>query len=278
MSWLVPVASGEKWLDRCLDSIVNQSYKNWEAIVIINGKVKDNEYRNLKSKYINSDFKFKFYELEKKGMANALNFGLKHCKGDWIARLDADDYSNQNRLEEQIKYTNYDLIFSNISSINENNEVIYSTRGFQRIYKNKLPFLKKLHNQTLKSLSKYPKKYDIRDEFMFRNPIPHSSVLVRKKVLTDIGGYISNKNGDNPCQDLKTWLKLIDEKIRIYQVDKILTFISTHPHQVTGSSKANYETFKIYLMLFFKYFDYRSLMSFIFQIIKVILKIFISKK
>ena len=51
VSWIVPVASGEKWLDRCLQSIVHQTYNNWEALIIINGKINSQEYYKIKLKY-----------------------------------------------------------------------------------------------------------------------------------------------------------------------------------------------------------------------------------
>ena len=119
VSWIVPVASGEKWLDRCLKSIVNQTYNSWEALIIINGQINSNEYSKIKIKYSKFKNKIFFYELKKRGLANALNFGLKKCKGEWIARLDADDYCIKQRLEIQMNYTSYDLIFSNVDYVDE---------------------------------------------------------------------------------------------------------------------------------------------------------------
>ena len=266
VSWIVPVASGEKWLERCLNSVINQNYSNWEAIIVINGKVRLNEYNSIKKKYSTNRYKIYFFELEKKGMANALNFALKKSKGEWIARLDADDYCISTRLEKQLKYKEYDLICSNISLIDENENEIYYTELMKRYYNNKLSFFENIHNKFIELLSKYPKKFDICDELKFRNPIPHSSVLLRKNILTEIGGYISNKNGDNPCQDIRTWILLMSKGCKFYQVNEILTKISIHPRQITGSIKPRLEVIKIYFSLFIKYKDIRSLMSCVFHL------------
>lgn len=267
VSWIVPVASGEKWLDRCLKSIVNQTYNSWEALIIINGQINSNEYSKIKIKYSKFKNKIFFYELKKRGLANALNFGLKKCKGEWIARLDADDYCIKQRLEIQMNYTSYDLIFSNVDYVDEKEKKLYSNKLLEKIYYNKKTFFEIIHSYFIKMLSKYPNKISVSDELSFRNPIPHSSVLIRKSILIKVGGYSSNQDGNNPCQDLKTWHLLKDINCKFYIVDKILTYISIHPHQITASKEARYECAQINYIHFKKNKDYRSLVASIYQLI-----------
>ncbi len=269
VSWIIPVASGEKWLDRCLDSIVNQTYINWEALIIINGEVNFQEYQKIKDKYCTNytNKKIYFFTLERKGMANALNFGLKKSKGKWIARIDADDYCLSTRIEKQLCYENCDLIFSNVDYVNENNIKISSTKLLSRIYYIKKSFFVQIHLFFVKLLSKFPNKISVKDELCFRNPIPHSSVFIKKEKLLEIGGYASNELGDNPCQDIKTWHKLVNYGCKFFIIDEVLTFISIHSHQITGSKQARFEASKIYYDLFKKNRDFRSLIAAIYQLL-----------
>ena len=60
VSWLIPVTKNEIWLVRCLNSIKNQTYTNWEANIIFNNLSSDNEYNNIIQSYI-EDNRFKFF-------------------------------------------------------------------------------------------------------------------------------------------------------------------------------------------------------------------------
>lgn len=108
VSWLMPVYNAEKTLVRAMDSMLNQTYKNIEIIVI-----NDNSYDNtsvLLSEYQNKDSRVKvFINKNRAGVAGALNYGLPLCKGKYIARMDADDVSSFDRLEKQVRFMENDL-------------------------------------------------------------------------------------------------------------------------------------------------------------------------
>lgn len=116
-------------LKNSIESILNQSYKNFEFIIVI-----DNPTEKWREEFIRAydDSRIKIYVNEINiGLPNSLNFALEKVTGSYIARMDADDISLENRLERQIKYLkshSYDLCGCNIQCFFEDKEqqlVIY---------------------------------------------------------------------------------------------------------------------------------------------------------
>ena len=102
ISVLITVFNGEDYIKKCLVSLKNQTYKNWEAI-IIDDKSTDNTLKIIKKCF--TDKRFKLIALKKNiGRIRAVNYGLTKCSGDYIAILDSDDIANKNRLKKQIEF------------------------------------------------------------------------------------------------------------------------------------------------------------------------------
>ena len=112
ISVILPVKNGQDTIVRAINSILNQSYRNLELIVINDHSV-DNTY-NLVNEIAKIDTRLKIYSLSHaSGLSSALNFGLFLCKGEYIARMDADDISLKDRLKDQISFIkkfNFDLV------------------------------------------------------------------------------------------------------------------------------------------------------------------------
>lgn len=112
-----------QWLKESIESILNQTYKNIEFIIIIDNPL-NKKAIDLINNYALKDKRVKLFINDKNmGLVYSLNLGLKNANGDYIARMDADDISHLNRLEKQLKYIkeeNLDLIGSNINLFNEN--------------------------------------------------------------------------------------------------------------------------------------------------------------
>lgn len=93
------------WLDESIESILNQSYENFD-FVIVNDCAPEEETRRLRE-WARKDSRIVLIEHEKnQGCAEALNTGLKACKTRLVARMDSDDYSFPNRLEKQVEFFN----------------------------------------------------------------------------------------------------------------------------------------------------------------------------
>lgn len=97
-SIIIPVYNVEEYLDRCLKSILNQTYSNYEVIIVNDGSP-DNSDNIIKS-YEKEDKRFKGYKKVNGGLSDARNYGLKYATGDYLIFIDADDYIENNYLEK----------------------------------------------------------------------------------------------------------------------------------------------------------------------------------
>lgn len=104
ISVIVPVYNVEKYLERCLDSIVNQTYKNLEVLLVNDGS-KDASL-NICEEYALKDQRIKVISQENKGAAAARNTGINNAVGEYITFVDSDDYIDLNMYEEMMEINN----------------------------------------------------------------------------------------------------------------------------------------------------------------------------
>ena len=97
VSILVPFKNTEHFLPECLESIMNQSYTNWELLIIDDGST-DDSYQ-LVSEYANKENRIKLFKNTGNGIIDALRLAFKHSKGDYITRMDSDDIMTPEKLE-----------------------------------------------------------------------------------------------------------------------------------------------------------------------------------
>ena len=111
ISIIVPVYNSEKYIDRCLDSILNQTYKDLE-IVLVNDGSNDQSLKILEN-YALRDTRIKVVNQENKGVAAARNTGLDNATGDYILYVDSDDWIENNMVERMVELSaNADIVFS----------------------------------------------------------------------------------------------------------------------------------------------------------------------
>ena len=111
ISVIVPVYNTEKYIKKCLDSLINQTMKNIEIIVVNDGSNDHSEeiIKDYENKYPEM---VKYYKKENGGLSSARNYGLEKAKGEYIAFVDSDDYIDKelfSKLDEYID-KNIDLI------------------------------------------------------------------------------------------------------------------------------------------------------------------------
>lgn len=102
ISVLMPAYNSCKYIGSAIKSILAQSYKEFEFIIVDDGST-DNTAEIISSF---KDSRLKYHLTEHKGTSAALNYGISLCTGEWIARIDADDLNTSNRLAEQVKFIN----------------------------------------------------------------------------------------------------------------------------------------------------------------------------
>lgn len=124
ISIIVPVYNSEKYISKCLDSLVNQTYSNIEIIVINDGSI-DNSDKIIK-KY--NDKRIKYYNKKNEGIGKTRNYGIDKATGEYVMFIDSDDYIEKNCCEKMIEFAlkeNSDLVVSDFyKDINGNIETI----------------------------------------------------------------------------------------------------------------------------------------------------------
>lgn len=239
ISAVIPCFNGEKFLERCLNSVLDQEYNVHEIILVDDGSL-DNSVQVAKSWQNKNDFnKLHIYEQSNKGVSVARNFGIKKAGCEWISFLDVDDiwYKNHNLdlIKLLNKYNNQAIAaFSDADRVmmDDNHEIpsffemTFGRCSFSKIITNK--------NESF--------EYDklIRSSFL-----PTSSNIIRKSALEIIGGFqIGRKYGE----DRQAWLKLFTIGSVAISTEKMSAQFyhgsnATHPRNRIKERKANVELF-----------------------------------
>lgn len=97
---VVPCYNQAKYLDECLQSVIEQTYENWECIIVNDGSPDHTE--EIANKWIKKDFRFKYIYRANGGLSSARNAGINVAKGEYIQLLDSDDLIEKNKLQIQI--------------------------------------------------------------------------------------------------------------------------------------------------------------------------------
>jgi len=164
VSVVLPVYNAEDYLKESVDSILNQSYTNFELIILNDGSSDLSEEICLK--YHDSRIKYHFHK--NIGLAGTLNKGLDLCTGEYIARQDQDDIAHTERFKKQVDYLEKNL------SIN-----LLGTRA--KVFSDSSAHIKIHDHATHPAILKF--------DLMFDNPFVHSTVMFRKKDIQKIGYY-----------------------------------------------------------------------------------------
>lgn len=165
VSIILPVFNKEKFLKKAIESILTQTFKNFEFLILDDGST-DNSLKIIKGF---KDKRIKVFSNKKRqGLAKGLNFLIKQAKGEYIARMDGDDISLSDRLKEQVRFL--DKYFQ-----------IALTGSWVKIIDNKGKVVGEF---------KHPIEYkEIRKIILNYNPFVHPSVMFRKKIFKKLGGY-----------------------------------------------------------------------------------------
>jgi glycosyltransferase involved in cell wall biosynthesis len=100
ISIIVPCYNQGQFLEETLISVKNQSYKNWECLIINDGST--DETKIVSKKWVDKDSRFKYFEKVNGGLSSARNLGLKNAKGKFIHFLDSDDIIDKNKIRIQL--------------------------------------------------------------------------------------------------------------------------------------------------------------------------------
>lgn len=133
VSVIVPVYNAEKYIEKCLDSIVHQTENEKIEIIIVNDGSSDNSEKIIK-KYIENNLlknKIKYFSKENEGVAKTRNFGIKKASGEYILFVDADDYIDKTTVENLMPYMEekIELIKFKLQRVDEKGNILEKVDG-----------------------------------------------------------------------------------------------------------------------------------------------------
>ena len=135
ISIIVPVYNVEQYLETCVDSIINQKYKNLEIILVDDGATDSSG--KLCDELAKIDNRIKVYHKENGGLSDARNYGVERATGDYIGFVDSDDYIDSEMYEElyeAIKKENVDVVECNLKIIYPDRVELFTEQKYYNVY------------------------------------------------------------------------------------------------------------------------------------------------
>lgn len=190
-----------EYLREAIDSMLNQTVKTDDFVIVCDGPLNEGLNKVITDYVTTYSGLFNVYRLEKNmGLAKALNNGILQCKNEIIARMDSDDVSAPNRIEEQLKAMekqNADIVGSNIIEFEGN---IANTKNSREV------------PEEHEDIIKFAKK---------RSPFNHPSVMYKKTAVVRSGFYENYRY----FEDYNLWVTMLHGGLKGYNVQKNLLYM-----------------------------------------------------
>lgn len=215
------VYNEQRFLGAAVESILDQTYRDFEFVIIEDGSTDDS--RTLLRDYAAQDDRVRLFEQHNVGLTPSLNRGLRNVRGDYIARMDADDVSHRERLEKQVAYLdrhpNCVAVGGQALLINEEGQRV---RGSDAVPQSD----EEGHMEGLKQDHRPIEKGLLDGEW----PILQPAVTMRLKAVEAVGGYDERFEGN---QDHDLFLKLAEEG-RLANLPSTVLKYRRHGEQATA--------------------------------------------
>lgn len=183
VSWILCTNSQNDHLCSAIESCLNQTYEDFELIIVCNGKYSKELNEFLNSLYMH-DKRVRIFDTDIRHLIFSLNLAIHYSRGEYIARMDSDDISISNRLEMQVTFLD---LHKHIDVLGTN-YIFIDSRG-ELLSKSNLP----LDDSKIKR------------HLYYSNPICHPSVMMRKDTLCSLGGY----GGGLLAEDYELWVRFV---------------------------------------------------------------------
>ena len=250
VSVIIPVYNGEKYVSDAIESVLNQTYKNIEVIIVDDGST-DNTFEKIKP-YLS---KIKYIYQENAGLCRTRNKGILNSTGELIAFLDHDDIWLSEKTEKQVNYLlanpQYKFIHCSVKYINYQGEIIKPSGYWGKL---------KLNGEVK----------NIKEIFMHYAMLP-STMMVKRQLLDEVGLWnhtFSHCEGYDLCLRIarEYYLGYINEALVLYRlhdsnaskdvigfdlnrINIIETFLEKYPdvHKIIHKRNITYRLFNLYL-------------------------------
>lgn len=190
VSIIVPCYKQAQYLDECLESVLNQTYENWECIIIDDGSPDNTE--EIAKKWQLKNSKFKYIKKENGGVSSARNCGIEYAQGSWILPLDGDDKIEENYIEKASQQfdSDYKVIYCDVQKFGRINTEWH-----------------------LPEFSLYN---------LAQDNIIHCSGFFKKSDWKAIGGYDTNMVYG--IEDWEFWINLLKNGSKVYHINDCLFY------------------------------------------------------
>ena len=218
---IVPVFNAEKYIDQCLRSLVEQSYQNMEILVLDDGSI-DGTLERIQFWALKDD-RIRIISRENKGLIATLNELIAKSRGQFIARMDADDYCHVDRIRLQVAALGGDLalVGSNCLVVDDESKVVGQFRfeekhsnievdGFFRVqfcHSSVMFDLNKIHLDDIRDDSEYPHAEDL--ELWFRLLKKYQCGNLNRNLLCVRRGHATNVSTVHAKAQLDTTVKIL---------------------------------------------------------------------
>lgn len=197
----MPVYNAEQTLSDAIESILRQTVTDFEYIIVDDGS--HDRSPEIIDRYARRSSRIVPVRLDRSGIVEALNAGLKKAPGSYIARMDADDISHPERLELQAalldKNPRTDVVSCLVHHLREG--------GYQQGYARYIRWINSLTTPR-----------EIRINRFIESPLAHPSVMFRRQTVEEYGAY---RQGDFP-EDYELWLRWLEQGARIQKIPQTL--------------------------------------------------------
>ena len=203
ISVVIPAYNAEQFLDETLESVLSQTYENWECIIVNDGSTDNTE--EIAKKWCEKDARFRYFYKENSGVSDTRNLGIKEARGEYIAFLDADDLYMPNFLDvclENLVEKDVDLVAPKMLEFwDVQNEVIEDEDKKDYLYSGKEGIALFLHSNRITM-----------------------ALLCKKSVMDEVGGFTWHKK----AEDLHCWLKVLFAGYKIYRLGEYYAYRRMH--------------------------------------------------
>lgn len=207
VSVLMSVFNGERWLAESIQSVLIQTFTDFEFLIVNDGST-DGSLEIIKH-FAEQDSRLRVFDKPNTGLADSLNYGIERARGEWIARIDADDLGDLRRFEKQIALVRADkdlvLVGSGLKLIDQ-----HGSEG--KAYEYPLQ-----HSRLVKRLATCGSFF------------PHSSAMYRTNLAREVGGYRARIRR---AEDHDLWLRL-SQRGFLGCIKEPLVLIRKHDDQIS---------------------------------------------
>lgn len=216
VSIIVAAYNAERFLDECIKSVLNQTYKNWELIIVNDGST--DSTKEIAESYLSE--KVKVINQSNQGAITARNVGFYHAEGEFLVILDADDIIYNTKLEKQVDYIRSFESFENVSLVFGRSHICDENLQITREAAVHMP----------------DENYSYRDKIFETNLFPIHAAMFRKDNLKKLHSL-----DDITIPDWELWLEVIEYGNFKFHND----FVCAYRHHESMSAKKDMSEFQI---------------------------------